>query len=99
MRWYYFKTIRNLDVAHFFKKKGISKKLEIEDYLIKNNFTFSKEELNNIYDSVKPETEKIAKEEKRVKAVLPQKKKNIRRSNKRKTVRNVSGSVDARRKS
>lgn len=97
MMWSYFKRVRNLKVKKFFTKKGLVTKDTIKDYLDKNNFTYSNNELKEIYDDMSiTETKKQEKESEVVKQrkeiVFPQKEKRIRDSNKRK--RYVSGSID-----
>jgi arginine repressor len=104
MRWAYFKNVRNINLHHFFEKRKIKTKEEILNFLNDNNFTFSQEELNNIYTVLNPVVEKpnaknlkeeikqTEKESKDNKALLPQKKKRVRNSSKRK--RHVSGSMD-----
>lgn len=111
MRWSYFKNIRNLDIKSFFNKKNMISKDQIKNYLIKNNFTFSEEELKDIYDIVlpKPIIDKVeeadqASEEKetieviyeRESSLLSQKKKSLRSYSKGKS--NVSGSMDTIRR-
>jgi len=100
MIWSYFKRVRNLKVKKFFTKKGLLTKDSIKDYLDKNNFTYSNNELKEIYDDMS--ITKTRKKEKnpfdvkqREEIVLPQKKKRIRNRSERK--RYVSGSLDNQR--
>ena len=109
MNWNYFKTIKNLKVKKYFDKRRLSTKEEIKNFLDKENFTFTNKELEDIYATVnppnpkssqktkKPEQKKTAKA-KRVKTVLPQKKKNIRNGPRKKPIRHVSGSMGSGRK-
>lgn len=103
MKWEYFLKIRKVNIKRHFSNRNIKTKKEIRDYLNNNSFTFLESDVENIYDCIKPkEKEKsIDRQEKikDVKIVLPQKKKNLRRSSKRKSNKNVSGSMDTRRNS
>ena len=97
MRWSYFKNVRNIEIKSYFAKRGLSSKDEIKLFLDKNNFTYSENELQIIYDTALPieKLEVKTKETKKLqrkKSVLPQKKKRVRNSSKRK--RHVSGSLD-----
>jgi len=100
MRWSYFKNIRNLNVKSFFKKKNLKTKEEIKSFLDEKNFTFSKEELNVIYEEVIPKEPEPLKKPKTIKSsdrkqpVLSQKKKSVRSRSKRKS--NVSKSLDTK---
>jgi len=98
MNWKYFEKVRKVNFKKHFKSKNIQTKKEIRDYLVKNNFTFKEEDVENIYDKIKPAITKKQTERKNSKVVLSQKKKLVRRSNKRKQTKHVSGSMDARRK-
>jgi len=97
MKWSYFKIVREINEQKYFEKRKLTSKDKIKSFLDKNNFTYSENELQIIYDTVLPkeksevkkkETKKIERE----KPVLPQKKKRVRNSSKRK--RHVSGSLD-----
>ena len=100
MRWSYFKYVRNIDEKYFFEKRSLTTKDKIKDYLDKNSFTYTEDELKLIYESVLPkkqdpkpeQTEKPKRKFERKKAVLSQKKKIVRNSSKRKGY--VSGSLD-----
>ena len=100
MRWSYFKNIRNLNVRSFFEKKNIKTKDEIKSFLSQKDFTFSKEELNVIYEQVIPKKSEPPKKTEvdelssRKQPVLPQKKKSVRSRSKRKS--NVSKGVDSK---
>lgn len=108
MNWNYFVRIRNLNIKSFFKKKNISEKCDIIKYLNNNNFTFLEEDLNNIYDIIKPKENKHEiierkietkdlEPERSIQPVLPYQKKRVRNDSKTKRIINVSGSVDTQR--
>ena len=97
MKWSYFKVVRNINEKKYFTKHELTSKDKIKSFLDKNNFTYAENELQIIYDTVlpkeKPEVKKKeTKKVERKKSVLPQKKKRVRNSSKRK--RHVSGSLD-----
>jgi hypothetical protein len=97
MKWSYFKNARGLNEKKYFEKRKLLSKNEIKGFLDKNNFTYSENELQIIYDTVLPkEKPEVKKQETKKlegkKSVLPQKKKRVRNSSKRK--RHVSGSLD-----
>lgn len=97
MKWSYFKNARRINEKKYFTKRKLTSKDKIKSFLEKNNFTYSENELQIIYDAVlprkKPEVKKQeTKEVERKKPVLSQKKKRVRNSSKRK--RHVSGSLD-----
>ena len=97
MRWSYFKYVRGINEKKYFEKRNLISKDKIKSFLDKNNFTYSENELQIIYDTVlpkeKPEVKKQTRQTvKRKEPVLPQKKKRVRNSSKRK--RHVSGSLD-----
>ena len=101
MKWDYFLKVRKLNIKKHFTTRNISSKKEIIDYLNKNNFTFTEDEVDNIYDTIKPtekEKPKIRKSEKEKLPVLSQKKKSLRSSPRKRKKRHVSGSMDSRRK-
>lgn len=97
MKWSYFKNARRINEKKYFTKRKLTSKDKIKSFLDKNNFTYSENELQIIYDTVLPKQKpKVKKPEtkkpERKKSVLPQKKKRVRNSSKRK--RHVSGSLD-----
>lgn len=97
MKWSYFKNARSLNEKKYFEKLNLLSKNKIKSFLDKNNFTYSENELQIIYDTVLPKEKPEAKKQEtkkieRKKSVLPQKKKRVRNSSKRK--RHVSGSLD-----
>lgn len=97
MKWSYFKIVRGINEQKYFEKRKLTSKDKIKSFLDKNNFTYSENELQIIYDTALPqEKPEVKKQEtkkiERKKSVLPQKKKRVRNSSKRK--RHVSGSLD-----
>jgi len=101
MNWKYFLKVRRLNVKKHFLSRNIKSKKEIIDYLNKNNFTFTKDDVDNIYDTIKPKQKKEPAKPKRKpedKPVLSQEKKPIRRRSKKRKKEYVSGSMDPGRK-
>ena len=97
MRWSYFKYVRGINEKKYFEKRNLISKDKIKSFLDKNNFTYSENELQIIYDTVLPQEKPEVKKKETAKiegkkSVLPQKKKRVRNNSKRK--RHVSGSLD-----
>ena len=101
MNWNYFLKVRRLNVKKHFLSRNIKSKEEIIDYLNKNNFTFTKDDVDNIYDTIKPKAKEKTQQSKGKpadKPVLSQEKKPIRRRSKKRKKEYVSGSMDPGRK-
>lgn len=100
MKWNYFVKVRKLNIKKHFDTRNINSKKEIIDYLNKNGFTFTKDEVDNIYDTIKTEEKEKAKikQKQDIVPVLSQKKESIRSSSRKRKKRHVSGSMDPRRK-
>jgi len=101
MNWKYFLKVRRLNVKRHFLSRDIKSKKEIINYLNKNNFTFNQDDVDIIYDTIKPEQKKEPAKSKRKpadKPMLSQEKKSVRRRSKKRKKEYVSGSMDPGRK-